>query len=50
MRCYVVRYPTGAWGLYSPDGFLHVAATVHELLRRAEVLGVNRRRLAFRYY
>lgn len=48
--CYVVRYPTGAYGLYSPDGFLHVAATLCELLKRAEALGCNRRRLAFRYY
>lgn len=49
-RCYIVRYPTGAYGLYSPDGFLHIAHTLPELLRRAATLGVNRRRLAFRYY
>lgn len=48
--CYVVRYPTGVYGLYSQDGFLHVAATLAELLQRAAALGCNRRKLAFRYY
>ena len=48
--CYIKRYPTGAYGLYSRDGFLHIADTIHALLRRADALGVNRRRLAFRYY
>jgi hypothetical protein len=50
MRWYIVRYPTGAYGLYSRDGFLHVDATLYGLLKRAEALGINRRRLAFRYY
>jgi hypothetical protein len=47
---YIVRYPTGAYGLYSQDGFLHIDRTIYGLLRRADVLSVSRRRIAFRYY
>jgi hypothetical protein len=50
MRFYIVRYPTGLYGLYSRDGFLHIERTIPALLRRVEALGVSRRRLAFRYY
>jgi hypothetical protein len=50
MRYYIVRYPQGVYGLYSRDGFLHIAATIPALLRRAEALGCDRRRLAFRYF
>jgi hypothetical protein len=51
MRIYtILRFKNGAYGLYSPDGFLHIDATLPSLLARAAALGVNRRRLAFRYY
>jgi hypothetical protein len=48
--CYIVRYPTGAYGLYSQDGFLHIHATLPGIMRWVELLRVNRRHLAFRYY
>lgn len=46
----IVRYPTGAYGLYSQDGFLHIDATVAGILGWAERLGCDRRRLAFQYW
>jgi hypothetical protein len=49
-RFYIVRYPTGLYGLYSRDGFLHIDATIPALLKRAEALGISRRWIVFRYY
>lgn len=46
----IIRYPTGAYGLYSPDGFLHIHRTMPGILRWVDILRINRRRLAFRYY
>lgn len=50
MRYFIVRYPTGSYGLYSRDGFLHIDATIPGILRRAAALGCNRLKVAFRYY
>lgn len=46
----IVRYPNGAYGLYSRDGFVHIDATLPAIVARAVHLGFNRRRLAFQYY
>lgn len=50
MRCSIVRYPTGAYGLYSRDGFLHIHATLAGIMRWVAILRVDRTKLAFRYY
>lgn len=46
----IVRHRNGSYALYSPDGFLHIDATLAGILDWSERLGSNRRRLAFRYY
>lgn len=50
MEHYIVRYPTGSYGLYSRDGFMHIHATLPGIMRWVELLFINRRTLAFRYY